>query len=62
MGVPRAFSLKLRNITHDLALEATSFDVGFETSDSPLTAKHADGMNMTGKEEMIDRYLKYVEH
>ena len=58
---PRAFSLKLRQVTVHKGLTPTSYDPEFEISDSLRTAKHVEDINITGTEKAIDDYIKIGE-
>ena len=58
---PRAFSLKLKNVTKNHGLKETSFDKEFEIQDGLRTAKHVDDVNITGKEAVVGKYVKIVE-
>eukprot|EP00959_Pyramimonas_sp_CCMP1952_P046991 981064-Pyramimonas_sp.AAC.1 len=58
---PRAFFLKLRTATRSVGLAPTSYDPEFEFSQDLLTAKHVDGINMTGLENNVDHYVQRVE-
>ena len=55
---PRAFSLKLAEVTRSFGLVGTSFDPEFEMADGLRTAKHVDDVNLTGFETRIDALLK----
>ncbi len=58
---PRAFSLKLRDTTRRIGLKPTSYDPEFEIDPQLCAAKHVDDINMAGKEQKIDDYVKRVE-
>ena len=58
---PRAFSLKLRNVTQNSGLCSTSYDSEFELGNELLTAKHVDDINMSGNKDQISRYVSCVE-
>ncbi len=58
---PRAFSLKLRQLTEKIGLMPTIYDPEFEMKKGLLTAKHVDDINMTGEEKEIDKYTVEVE-
>ena len=57
---PRAFSLKLRKATKCIGFKST-YDLEFEIKKDLLTAKHVDDINMSGRESLIDHYVKEVE-
>ena len=57
---PRAFSFKLRATTERIGLRPTSYDREFEMAPNLRTAKHADDVNMAGKEARIDTYVSKI--
>ena len=58
---PRAFSMKLRQLTQSAGLKPTVYDREFEFKPGLITAKHVDDINMTGTEKEIDRYTQQIE-
>jgi len=58
---PRAFSLKLRQLTKGTGLMPTIYDPEFEMKKDLLTAKHVDDISMTGEEKEIEKYTTEIE-
>jgi len=58
---PRAFSMKLRQLTKGAGLRPTIYDQEFELKSGLLTEKHVDDINMTGTEEEVERYTHQIE-
>ena len=59
---PRAFSMKLNQVTKRHGLQSTSYDPELEFTKTLRTAKHVDDINMTGTERSINEYIKLVGH
>ena len=54
--------MKLRKTTSHFGLKPTSFDPEFEIKPDMRSGKHVDDISLTGKEAVIDSYIKHVEH
>ena len=53
--------MKLRHTTQHIGLQPTSFDPEFEVKENLRSAKHVDDIQMAGRENTIDSYVKLVE-
>ena len=58
---PRAFSLKLREITKLHGMYSTAYDPELEIGENLLTGKHVDDVNIAGTEKAVDHYTGIVE-
>eukprot|EP00959_Pyramimonas_sp_CCMP1952_P443619 9287120-Pyramimonas_sp.AAC.1 len=61
LRAPPGFEHHGERATRGFGPRPASYDEEFESSNSLLTAKHVDDINMAGTEDTVDKYVKCVE-